>query len=302
MDALVHQTVNKFSGINNVDLATRLFPVPINHEYVYPLQQATNVDIDNTFQIASRSGYGTSGITGTDIHSLWSDNKTCLYADGSTLYKMDAAYNLLSLRADLTSGALISYAPFNDRIYYTNEHQIGYVKDDVTHGLPDPGLEFKLPLPAGQLIESFLGCLYVAKDNILYISDPLCDYYDTRHGYRIFNARITMLRSINEDGIYVADDVTWFIKGKANEDFERQNVYPEPAIPHTDVIILGKYIDDSLDGDIILWTAANGICMGDGSGKVTNLTEARYTFAARGRGTGFIRENNNVRHYVNSIY
>lgn len=301
MDALVHQTVNKFSGINNVDPATRLFPVPINHEYVYPLQQATNVDINNTFQLASRSGYGTSGVTGTDIHSLWSDDKTCLYADGATLYKMDAAYNLLSLRADLALSALMSYAPFNDRIYYTNEHQIGYVKDDATHGLPDPGLEFKLPLPPGQFIEYFMGCLYVARDNILYISDPLCDYYDIRHGYRIFNARITMLRPV-EEGIYISDDRIWFVKGRGNEDFIKDDVYPSRAIPHTDVQVSGKYIDDGITGNVAIWTGENGICLGDNSGVVINLTEARYTFAARGRGTGFIRENNNIRHYINSVY
>jgi hypothetical protein len=300
MDATIFQTVNKFSGVNTVDSATRLFPVPINHEYVYPLQQANNVDIDNTFQIASRSGY-TSVKTGANVHSLWSDGVICLYVDGTTLYKMDANYALISLLTGLTLNSKVSYASFNDRTYYTNEYQIGYVKDDTNYGLTDPALEFKLPLPAGQFIDSFMGCLYVAKDNVLYISDPLCDYYDIRVGYRIFNSRITMLRAV-EEGIYLSDDKIWFIKGKGNEDFTRDDVYPSRAIPYTDVSVSGKYMDDSMVGNVAIWTSENGICLGDNSGVVVNLTEARYSLSARGNGTGFIRENQNIRHYINSLY
>ena len=301
MDATIHQSVDRFSGITNVDEPTRLFPVVVDRmHYVYPLQQANNVEIDNTYGISSRSGY-TSVKTGTDIHSLWSDDKVCLYADGATLYELGTGYGLVAIRADLFTGARISYAPFNDRIYYTNEHQIGYVKGSADHYIPDPALEFKLPLPAGQFIEVFMGCLYVARDNVLYIGDPLCDYYDTRYGFRIFNKRMTMLRAV-DDGLYVSDDRIWFVKGKGSDEFERDEVYPVRAIPHTDVKVAGKYIDDGMAGNVALWTGENGVCLGNNSGVVINLTEARYTFTPRGKGAGFVRENANVRHYVNSIY
>ena len=301
MDATITQTIRKFSGINNVDPATRLAPVIVDHEYVYPVQQANNVDIDNTFQVASRPGY-TEVKPGTDIHSMWSDGNIWLYVDGAVLYQMDEIYGTKIIRSDLTIGARISYAPWNDRVYYMNGYQKGYVKGGADYAFTNPSREFKEPLPAGQFIEYFMGCLYVAKDNILYQSDPLCDYYDIRTGYRIFKDRITLLRGINEDGIYVVDSETWFLKGKANEDFERENINPYPAIPFTDIVVNGKFVDDGIEGDIVIWTAENGICMGDGKGKVTNITEARYTFTARGRGTGFIRENGNIRHYINSLY
>jgi hypothetical protein len=302
MDIAIQQSVDKFSGINTVDSATRLFPIAISRtEQVYPLQQANNVDIDNTYAISSRSGF-TTVLTGTDIHSLWSDNVTMLYVDGVIFYKLDTVYNQVIIRSDLFAGARMSYASFNDRIYYTNEHQIGYISKDVDNALMTPAREFKEPLPAGQFIEVHKGCLLVAKDNILYISDPLCDYYDVRTGYRIFNKRITMLRSIVDNGIYVSDDQVWFIKGKGNDEFARDGVFPSPAIPYTDILVAGKYVDDSIDGDVAIWTSENGICLGDNSGKVVNLTEARYTFTARGRGTAFVRDKNNVRHYINSLY
>jgi len=304
MDAATHKTVSKFSGINNTDPATRLFPVIVAHEYVYPLQQANNMEIDNTFQISSRSGFttlaGSAGTAGVDNHSLWSDGTTCLFVDGSTFYELATDYTRTAL-CTLTGGHRMSYAPFNDRIYYTNEHQIGYVKNHVSYSVTDPIREFKMPLPAGQFIEVFMGCIYVAKGNDLYISDPLCDYYDVRTGYRRFASRITLLRAVDE-GLYVADSKTYFIKGKANEDFERDAVYPVRAIPFTDVRVSGKYIDDSLSGNVAMWTAENGICLGDNSGQVRNLTEARYVFTSHGQGAGYIREKNSIRHYINSLF
>lgn len=300
-DITQSQTMARFSGVDNVSESTRLTPVPIAHEYVYPLLQANNVEIDDTGGISSRSGYGTAGTGGVDIHSMWSDNTTCLYVDGTTLYQMNADYTTLTLRAELTRGVRMSYAPFNDRIYYTNDHEIGYIKNQANSLLSDPGREFKMPLPAGQFIEYYRGCLYVACGDTLYISDPLCDYFDIRTGYKLFASRITLLRAV-DDGLYVADDKTYFIRGKANEDFERDEVYPARAIPFTDIRIVGKYIDDGLLGNVAMWTAENGICLGDNSGQVKNLTEARYTFTSHGQGTGFLREKNGVRHYVNSLY
>ena len=299
MDATVHQSVNKFSGVNNVDLATRLFPVPINHEYVYPLSQAVNVEIDNTFGISSRDGY-TEVLSGTSIHSMWSDGVTCLFVDGETLYQMDSIYEKTSIRS-VSLGPRMSYANCNDRIYYTNNHEIGYVKKGADNPLVDPEREFKSPLPAGKFIEYFRGCLYVAKNNILYISDPLCDYYDVRTGYRIFAEDLTMLRAVDE-GLYVSDDRVWFIKGKGNDEFERDEAYPVRAISYTDVRVSGKHVDDGLAGDVAMWTSNNGICLGDNSGKVINLTEARYAFTATGQGTGFIRDKSNVKHYINTLY
>jgi hypothetical protein len=146
-----------------------------------------------------------------------------------------------------------------------------------------------------------MGCLYVAKGDAIYISDPLCDYYDTRVGYRRFAKEITMLRAV-DGGLYISDDKIWFAKGLANEDFQREEVYPSPAIAYTDVSLNGKYVDDNMVGNVAMWTSQNGICLGDGNGAVLNLTDARYTFTARGQGTGFIRDVSNTRHYINSLY
>jgi hypothetical protein len=196
----------------------------------------------------------------------------------------------------------MSYAPFNDRVYYTNGVNIGYVKSSASCLLSDPNLEFKLPLPPGQLIEYYRGRLYIARRNILYISDPLCDYFDIRSGYKQFSGDITLLRAVDE-GIYVGDDKVWWVRGDSPEEFERLEVYSSKAIPFTDIRTNGQNIGEgTTKGNIAIWTGENGICAGSSDGSVANLTELRYQFIPRGRGAGFIREKANVRHYINSLF
>ena len=301
MDAGDIKIISKFSGLNNAEEAVRLeSQVTGLHERIYPLLQASNVEIDNTMAIRSRSGF-TTVASGTDIHSLWAEGAVCLYCDGPTLYKMDTSYAVIAMRSDLGLKRRMSYAMFNDRAYYTNEAVIGYIHNNVDNPLPAPGREFKEPLPAGQFIECFNGCLYIAKDNVLYISDPLCDYYDTRIGYRIFKSRITMLRSVG-NGLYIADDEVYFISGKSNEDFEKSSVYPSRVIPYTDVRVSAQFVGEGASEDCAIWTCEDGICLGDNSGKVKNITRERFLLTPTAEGAAFIRQNDNLKFYINTLY
>lgn len=300
VDVAEFTTLDRFIGVNNVDDQTRLYTTWVNHKILFSLLQGNNIDIDNTYAISSRPG-STPVATGSDIHSLWSDNETCLFVDTTTLKSIDEIYTVNSLRENLRLGARMSYAPWNDRIYYTNRYQIGYVKGGVSYELTDPGREFKMPLPAGQLIEYYKGRLYVAKGNIVYISDPLSDYFDIRTGYVTFANDITLLRAVDE-GMYVGDDKIYWIRGEAPEEFDRKEVYDHQAILYTDLRIDGQNVGEGLKGKVAMWTGMNGICLGDGTGKVMNLTDSRYTYDGTGRGAAFVRDKNNVRHYINSLF
>jgi hypothetical protein len=163
---------------------------------------------------------------------------------------------------------------------------------DITHTIPDPDLPYMVPLFAGQLIEVYKSCLYLARDNILYISQPLRDHIDSRSGYRVFNSRITLLRAV-DGGIYVSDDKVYFLSGDTPGELIRREVHPFRAIPFTDVLT---------DEREIIWTSEDGICKGDHGGKVISLTSDRYKLTGQGRGAGFIRDIGNVKHYVNSLY
>lgn len=303
MDANKQKSVEKFSGVNTVDPRYRLWPIGGDARRsadVFPLREAYNVDIDNTYGVKSRAGR-TNIITGTDIHSLWSDGENCFYVDGTSLYKLDAVYGATVIKEGLTPNARMAYVNFNKRIYYTNGFQIGYVEHDTDHALPLPEREYKASLPAGSHIEVFMGCLFVSIGEILYISDPLCDYFDIRTGYRIFTDDITMIRAV-DNGLYISDKKVWFIKGKGNDEFVREEVESEPAIPFTDVRTSAESMGYGVTGDVAVWTSAIGICVGDSNGAVKNITEDVYAMTKYGRGSAFVRNILNVSHYINSLY
>ena len=302
MDFKTIQELKKFSGINNVDDARRLYPdVTDNRDYAFPLTQANNVEIDNTYKIKSRDGY-TSLLAGTDIHSLWADGDKCFYVDGQTLYQLLPDFTTITIRTDLTLKARVSYALVNDRVYYTNNYQCGYVHNFVNYSYMNPERQFKQELPAGSIIEIFMSCLFVAVGNIMYISDPLCDYYDIRSGYRIFPDELTMIRAL-DDGMYVSDiKKTYFLSGRGNDDFNKTEVESEPAIKFSDVRTSAESMGYGVKGDVVIWTSSTGICVGDSGGSVKNMTFDRYQLTEHGRGAAFVKEVGNIKHYINSLY
>lgn len=299
MDVSKQPSVARFLGVNNVDEMHRLFPVERDVGLVYPAREANNLDIDNTYAISSRSPY-TQVLAGTDIHSLWSDGKRCFFVDGAVLYELDVNYNKTVITTASPNARMV-YVPVNDRYYFTNGMEIGYIKGSTAYACMDPSREFKAPLPAGSHIEYFMGCLYVSARNILYISDPLCDYYDTRIGYRIFTDEITMIRAV-DNGLYVSDKEVWFVQGKGNDEFRKSGADSEPAIPYTDVKISAKNMGLNAAGDVAIWTSASGICIGDDGGAVRNITKDQYHMPEHGRGAAFVRNNENVIHYVNTLF
>lgn len=299
MDATTQRSMERFLGINNVDEKYRLAPTVVERAYVFPLREANNVLIDNTFAMKSRGGY-TSILTGAGIHSLWSDGQRCFFVDGATLYEMTLTYTKIPVTS-VTANFRMSYVPVNDRYYYTNGREIGYIKGATNYNLMDVDREFKMPLPAGSHIEYFMGCLFVSVRNVLYISDPLCDYFDTRTGYRQFADDITMIRAV-DNGLYISDKKVWFVRGKGNDEFQRVEVEAEPAISFTDLRTSADSMGYGVSGDVAVWTSKSGIVVGDSGGTVKDATSDRYHMAEFGRGSAFVRDDNNVKHYINTLY
>ena len=120
MDITKQKSVDRFSGVNNVDEAYRLFPQIVDRMWnVFPLREANNVLIDNTYALSSRLGYGNSVLTGSSIHSLWSDGKRCFFVDGATLYEMDIVYNKIVIRT-VTPSHRMSFCGFQLNLGITN--------------------------------------------------------------------------------------------------------------------------------------------------------------------------------------
>jgi hypothetical protein len=302
-------SIGYFLGINNVDDEMRLPPVPVKlsagaFKAAYPLVKAVNVDIDNTYALSSRDGSALK-VSGSDAHSGWGYQGTGFFVDGTDLYLINSDHSITQLLSGLTNGARMSYYPVNDRIYMTNGVYIGYYKNLNMYSLAVTNTNYKEVLPPGQRIAYFKGVLYVAKGKVLYIADALCDHYDTRTGFRVFESDITMLRPV-DTGIYVADGSTWFlVEKKAFADdpgeFRKEPVLEADTIPFTDVTMDGVYLGEGEEGDVAIWASTAGICAGNNKGQVTILTKDKYFMPESVMGAAAIRIVNGQVHYLATL-
>lgn len=268
-------------GMNNVAVDIRL-PIKISDlkQPIYDVRNLENVDINDQYLLTSRKGK-VLRVAGIDIHSFWSNGEIGFYVDKSSLYCITSAgatYYPVLLYTGLSTGMRMSYVAVNDRIYMTNGVYIGYYKDKELFSLSAPNVSYKLPLPAGQVIESYEARLFVAKDKTVYISDPLCDHFDIRTGFKTTEQNATMLKAV-DDGIFVADTAVAFWGGNVDS-FKRVEVSSSPALPNTAVGIKLSNNSDSNIESLAVWTALDGIYIGENGGKITNVLEGRYSFPA----------------------
>ena len=308
MTASLYASLGLFSGLDTVTDPTRLDTVAVKtsdgFKTVRSLVEAMNVEIDNSYALSSRAGL-TSKLTGTSLHSLWANaaGTLCYFCDGLGLYKLHTDYSR-TLIATLSNPDRTSFEEFNDRIYYSNGTDIGYIKEDVCYNIPQQIKRYKEPLPAGSFLCVYKGSLYVAKDIILYVGDPLSDCYDVRSGYRFFDSDITMLLSV-EMGFYVSDkNKVWFLSqsGSAPLELQRELADTSPAIPYTGIRVSGNSIgEEGLPGMTGMWVSKKGICVGDAKGDVTNITKNKYILTDVYEGTSLIKTVDGVSHYMSIL-
>lgn len=287
-----------FTGINTVDDSVRMAPVPVEAggiKSAYSLTSAVNVDIDNSYALKSRAGC-TKKISGTNIHSLWSRKEYGFYLDGSSLYLLNPDYTTSLLLSSLSLDRM-SYVAVNDRVYMTNGTYIGYY-DGTMHSLSVPTQTYKRPLPAGQLIAYIKGTLMVASGKVVYLSDALCDHYDERSGFRVFENNVLMLRPV-DDGVYVSDGSTWYLVERSDDpaEYKKEYINSIGVVPFSDVVVDGAYVGKGVEGKVALWATDEGICMGDNKGGVKLLTP-NYLMKQLGRGAAMIRNLNGQVHYI----
>jgi hypothetical protein len=296
-----------FSGIDNITDPVRMKPTPVKtstgYKSAYPLSEAINVDIDNSFALSSRSG-SLKKLSGANVHSLWAKDLVGFFVDGTNLYSLDGNYTATLLLSGLTNGARMSYFQVNDRIYMTNGSYIGYYSDSSMHSLSAPAIQYKLPLPAGQRIACFQGVIFVAKGKVLYVSDALCDHYDIRTGFRVFEKDINMLRPV-DNGIFVSDGNTYFLTEKRMFADDPATLRKDPVlnidvIPFSDTLISGAFVGEGIEGNVAMWTTAKGVCVGDNKGNVKIVTP-KYLVNSAAIGYGAVRNINGQVHYLTTI-
>lgn len=278
----------RFAGVNNVDDPVRL---SANEAGYWPLTAADNIDIDNTGRIILRPGY-TNKISLTKPHSLWANGDDCFFVYQDKLYGLNTDYSYSIIKSGLRTNARMSFVRVNDKVYYSNGTQIGYVHNMTDYLISDPAIEFKFPLIAGKFIEYYKGRIYVAQFNVLWFSDVNADYYDIRKNFVQFEKDIDMIIAV-DTGLYVSEgNNIWFLQGDSPFEMGRRLVYDSGAIQYTALITEGQYIGSGIPGKIALWMTLNGLCVAGSDGNVINTTKPRYTINGYNRGSSLIKYDN----------
>lgn len=246
---------------------------------VQDLAVAADIDVTDTGRISRRKGY-TKRISAS-VHSLFCDGGPCLFVTGTSLCSLnpDYTYNIL---ATVTAAARVSYTEINNRIYWCNGNEKGYVSGSINHSWikgeyvgPTTKRILSNP-PTGTLVAYYRTRMYIAQANVLWYSEPLAfGAFDLVRGFFMFATDIRMVRAV-EDGIFVSSsNNTYFLRGNTPLSFEQIKVADYPAIQWSDAKLEGSLSQDGgiIEGNGIsaMWMSNNGICYG-GPGGFRNLT------------------------------
>jgi hypothetical protein len=289
-----------FKGINNVSDANNL--------EVGELAEAENVDIDNDGKVKRRTGYTRKFTPSGKMHSLWSNDRICLFMDGTTLKRLLSDYSSETIRTGCGNQPM-SFVDINENVYYSNATVNGYVDSAFSDNrYSAPTANYKESTKVGQHIEYYNGRLFIAKNETIWYTDAYnYGVIDMRTNAIKMKDEVTMMKAV-DDGMYVSiGDINdrssiIFLSGSNPEEMRSLPVANYGAIEGTAVKTKSSYVGNGDVGKKALWTSRKGICLGENGGKFTNLTAARYEVTANRYGAGQFKITNGVPQYVASLW
>ena len=149
-------TITNFKGLNNQLPPEALIGFDKNSgPYAY-LQRATNIDIDDSDMILRRQG--STPLLSGNIHSLWSNEKICLYRESTLLKRLFSDWSTATLATGLLGNQPMSYYSVNDRVYYSDGISTGVV--DSATGL---NRTWGLEVPKGFKVSTVVGDLQAGR-------------------------------------------------------------------------------------------------------------------------------------------
>lgn len=293
-----------FTGINNIDNALRLEP--------NELSSALNIDLDNDGFSTRRDGVVSKVSLSGNIHSLWSDERICLYVDDGVLKRLFPDYSVSTLRSNVGDYAMsYTYAPNSpdkteDTIYYTNTNVIGYINaQGVNNTFVDPGITFRTAPTPAQHITYYNTRLYFGDNQTIWYSDALgLGRINKRHNNIPLSDEITMMETV-DDGIWVSTGDQYgrifFLAGNTPQEFTEITKADYGVIQGSVVKIRDAgsiFSDIGITGTAVIFATRHGICVGGNGGRFINLTYTKYKLTDNRFGAGLMRIIDNKAHYI----
>ena len=281
-----------FSGSNGLNV--KVDPARLKYDKesgVQDLAVALNVDHDETGRVSRRKGFAPTVRT-EDTHSLFCQDGPCLFVQDTKLCILNPDYTKTEL-ATVTAGRKMRYCEVADRLYYANGTEIGYVKDGAandwqvgTYYGPETTRTFTGP-PVGTRVASHNGYMFVIQGSIAWHSEPFGpDLWDLARSFLPFATNIRMFYPL-VGGIYVSTErATYWLQGDIPQEMVRRTVATYPVIEDTEAPVDMSKIMPERTGVGLMWTAAEGICLGLPTGEMFNLTERKLVYPSSIRGAG----------------
>ena len=303
-ETTVDLTYNKFAGKDNLNDPTRL---KIGEDAVR-LTTATDIFINKDFSMERRDGYEL--VQAGSFSSMWTSNGVWLAIKDGDLVQVTKNGTVFTF-TEIMSGTTnpIVYADTGLGIYFSDGITIKVFRNGVVSEVPATTVNFKLQTPAGHILEHHKSRLYVAVGSLIFITDPnIYDIVDGRSGVKTYSSKILMWKALST-GVYMSDSyTTWFLRDMNPDEvlgakvFGHKKILDYPAILGTGrkifnlVTPAGRYFDEA-----IIWTSAQGICIGGPNGEVENVTEKTYAMPSVVEGTDLYRKTGKNNQYISIL-
>jgi hypothetical protein len=163
---------------------------------------------------------------------------------------------------------------------------------------------FMGPAPAGQLVSSYNGCMYVAQDNFLFYTPPFeYELFDQRSGFLSFASRITMFAP-TIGGVFLGTSThTIFLEGMGPESFVARPLAPVGVVEGTSHIVRGDVLaKDNEPEPVVLWLSTKGVTLGSPGGVIKNLTGDRWIMpSAPAQGSSLLKIKDGTPHFMTTF-
>jgi hypothetical protein len=255
------------------------------------LVRAENVVIDLSGAVKRRDGM--VELSSANCHSLFSCGEYGLGVLDGVLKLIEKDFSLTSLISVVGSGKLSYALGFDgsyDVVFFCNGVMNGKVVNKVysawttssyvgVNSTEEQVIEYLASPPVGSLLEIFNGRMLVAVDNLVYVSEVF-DYSRFKVIPFIFESAVVMMKGLT-GGMYIGTEKeVLFLSGTDPFEFSRVKVMDGRVISGSCYKVTASDIGLQAQAEVIVFSVSGeGICLGDGSGNVQNLTKVEIDFS-----------------------
>lgn len=214
------------------------------------------------------------------------------------------------VRSNLIKGNRVGFCQVGAQTFYANGVQNGVATDGVSSAWPDQSghvgagttREF-YPAPIGKHLEWWLTSMWIAVDNIIYVSEPASVGKFRPNGRRFdFGADVIMMKAV-EGGMWISTtEEIGFIERA--DDFKALKWIAKPSRkPAHEWSVNCELVDLSksaleIPGESAMWSSDDGLCVGTADGQLVVVTEEKLIYPTGSMGATVVDKGI----CINSVY